>query len=80
MANSLSVAWSSKAMFRLDRTRFHKGKLETVSQWQSDYWKSRPVEERFAAAWYLCSIAWQFDIENPPRLDKTKFNARKLGQ
>ncbi len=44
---------------------------------QTAYWKTKMVEERFAAAMYLNSIAYNFDVNNLPRLDRTAFKTRK---
>jgi hypothetical protein len=41
------------------------------------YWKTKTPQERLAAAFYLNSIAFQFDLSNPPRLDRTAFAMRK---
>ncbi|MDQ3108794.1 MAG: hypothetical protein M3R17_02775 [Bacteroidota bacterium] len=62
--------------FKLDRTAFratnHKEKGNDLS-----YWKSKTNEERLAAAFYLNSVAYNFDINNPPRMDRTVFSMRK---
>jgi len=44
---------------------------------QRDYSK-KTIEERLEIAYYLASIAYNFDINNPPRMDKTIFSAEKL--
>lgn len=41
------------------------------------YWKSKTVAERLRAAAYLNSIAYGYDINNPPRMDKTVFSIEK---
>ncbi len=61
-------------MFRLDRTK-EKGQSHEEAADQSAYWQSKTVEERFAAAMYLNSVAYNFDINNPPRLDRTAFKS-----
>ncbi len=33
--------------------------------------------ERLHIYWYLTSIAYKFDLNNPPRMDKTVFRMRK---
>ena len=63
-------------MFKLDRT-IGKGHSHEKATDQSEYWRSRTVDEKLAAAMYLNSIAYNFDINNPPRLDRTVFRARK---
>jgi hypothetical protein len=63
-------------MFKLDRTT-GKGLSHSEAANQSAYWKLKTVDERLAAAMYLNSIAYNFDISNPPRLDRTVFRIRK---
>lgn len=33
--------------------------------------------ERLHIYWYLTSIAYKFDLNNPPKMDKTVFSMRK---
>jgi len=63
-------------MFRLDRS-YGKGHKHENAEKDSAYWKTKTVDERLAAAMYLNSIAYNFDINNPPRMDKTIFSCRK---
>ena len=62
--------------FRLDRTKF---KLQTFKEADNDYdyWQTKTPEERLSAAWYLISVAYNFPVNDPPRLDKTAFAMRK---
>lgn len=61
---------------KLDRTAFRMGKHEELSN-DFKYWQSKSLAERLRAAHYLNSVAFQFDIENPPRLERTIFSMRK---
>ncbi len=61
---------------RLDRTKFKIQSFQEADD-QLSYWLSKSVEERLEAAYYLISVAWGFDFNNPPRLDRTKFSMRK---
>ena len=63
-------------MFKLDRT-IGKGHTHEDAPKDSSYWKTKTVEERLYAAMYLNSIAYGFDINNPPKMDKTVFSSRK---
>lgn len=63
--------------FKLDRTKFKMYKLEDAPK-AIDYWKDKSMEERLAAAEYLNSIAYNYPLGNPPRLDRTKFSMRKF--
>lgn len=65
-------------MFRLDRNSFKIQTHEESSNMRS-YWLSKSPEERFEAAWYLICIAYNIDLKNPPRLDRTVFSMRKNG-
>lgn len=62
--------------FRLDRTAFKRQTHQEAAH-QLAYWRSRSLEERLAACFYLNSIAYNFDIANPPRMDKMAFSMRK---
>ena len=63
-------------MFKLDRTS-GTGHTHEKSEKHSDYWKTKTVDERLEALMYLNSIAFGFDVNNPPRIDKTYFRVRK---
>ena len=61
--------------FRLDRTAFHAG---THAQAEVYHWQHQPemMAARLRAAMYLNSVAFNFDPDNPPRLDRTAFACR----
>ena len=61
---------------KLDRTAFKHQTLEEAS-YHLKYWKKQPYEKRLEAAHYLNSVAYNFDVNNPPRLDKTYFKIRE---
>ncbi len=62
--------------YELDRSAFSMGSNK-VSEPAINYWKTKTHEERLSAAFYLNSVAFNFDISNPPRLDRTVFSMRK---
>lgn len=64
--------------FRLDRTKFKMQTFKEASH-QLAYWRSKTIEERLKAAYYLISAAFDFDINNPPKFDRTVFSMRKHG-
>ena len=37
------------------------------------YWLTESYCERLRAAYYLNSVAFNFDLNNPPKMDKTIF-------
>ena len=65
-------------MYKLNRSAFKINSFEEADN-NCSYWMKKTPQERFAAAWYLISCAWNFDINNPPQLDRTLFSMRKHG-
>lgn len=65
----------NKIPYRLDRTVFKKQSFEEASD-QTSYWRQQNPEERFKAAYYLICLAYGFDWNRPPRLDRTIFSMR----
>jgi hypothetical protein len=63
-------------MYKLDRTSF---KLQTAKEASCNYnyWKKQSYEERLRASNYLNSIAFNFDINNPPLFDRNVYSERK---
>ena len=61
--------------YKLDRFAF---KMQTAEEAANNYnyWITKSPEERLKAAFYLNSIAYNFDINNPPRMDKSFFQVR----
>jgi hypothetical protein len=62
---------------KLDRNVSWAGKFEDNEERIKEHWHSSTVKERLEAAFYLNSIAYNFDINNPPRMDRTVFSMRK---
>lgn len=63
-------------MFKFDRSAYNSFKASDHIN-DLDHWLKRTPEERLKAAYYLNAIAFGFDPENEPRVDKTVFSARK---
>lgn len=63
-------------MYKLDRNSFKKQSFEDAANY-ADAFKSLSVKERLKISFYLNSIAYNFDINNPPKMDKTVFKIRK---
>jgi len=61
--------------FRLDRTAF-KGQTAVEAADHKQYYQNLTVKERLRIAHYLNSIAYNFPVDDPPRMDKTKFSVR----
>jgi hypothetical protein len=62
--------------FKLDRTAFKHQTTEEAA-YQLQYWKTKSYAERLKAANYLNSVAYNYDLNNPPKLDRTFFQIRK---
>lgn len=64
------------AEYKLDRTAF---KMHHSSETQNNFlfWQSQPLEERLKAANYLNSVAYNFPLNDPPKLDRTYFKIRR---
>lgn len=65
-----------KNPFAFDRTAFQAMSFEEADNYQRGY-RNNSVKERLEAALYLTSIAYNFDMNNPPRMDKTIFDKKK---
>ena len=61
--------------YRMDKTAF---KLQTVEEANDAMWDytNHTVKERLEIAYYLTSIAYKFDMNNLPRMDKTAFRIK----
>jgi hypothetical protein len=63
--------------YKLDRTAFKAQTVEEASN-HADYYKSLSWLERLKIAAYLNSVAFNYDINHPPKMDKTLFKARSI--
>ncbi len=61
---------------KLDRTSFKMGSHQDSGD-NRKFWASQTMEARLKASFYLNSVAYNFDINCPPKMDKTIFKARK---
>ena len=64
------------AAYKLDTKAFKKHTKDKTAH-QLEYWLAKTIGERLQAAFYINSVAYNFDINNPPRMDKTFFTTRK---
>ncbi len=62
--------------FCLDRTAHHAGTHAENARYHA---QNQPdtMEGRLRAAVYLNSVAYGYDLNSPPRLDRTAFSSRK---
>lgn len=64
--------------YKFDRTVF---KAQTFEQEQkTKTFSNATFTERLRVSFYLNSIAYGFDINNPPKMDKTFFSMRKINK
>ena len=61
-------------MYRLDRNVSKAMTVQEADDEMKNYHKFS-LEERLRAAYYLISVAYDFPISDPPRIDKTVFKA-----
>ena len=63
--------------YKLDKSSFSAMTLKEADDEMNNY-KNETWQERLRIANYLNSIAFQFPLNNPPRMDKLHFEMRKL--
>jgi hypothetical protein len=63
--------------FKLDRTAFKAQPMKGAASHAIEY-KKLSWQDRLMVAGYLNSVAYNYDINNPPRMDRTKFSAKFL--
>lgn len=61
--------------YTLDRTAFRAQTVEEASKHQH-YYKKLTWQERLSITFYLNSVAFRFDVNNPPRMNKKAFSVR----
>ncbi len=62
---------------RLDKSVYWAGTHEENEGRIKAYWQNKTIRERLEAAAYLNAQAWGYDVNNPPKMDKTVFSCRK---
>jgi len=62
---------------KMDRSYHWAGKFEENEERIKEYWHNTSVRERLEAANYLNSIVYGYDVNNPPKMDRTVFSIRK---
>lgn len=61
--------------YQLDRSAFKAQTVEEAAN-HFTYYRKLSWHEWVKIAAYLNSVAYQYDLDNPPRLDKTCFAAK----
>ena len=64
-------------MYKLDRTAF---KIQTFKEADSSICdgKDLTVEERLRRSFFLTAQNYGFDVSNPPKMDRTHFEMKKI--
>jgi hypothetical protein len=62
---------------KMDRNYHWAGKFEDNEERIKEYWQNTTVQERLEAANYLNSIVYGYDVNNPPKMDRTVFSMKK---
>ncbi|MGL4630661.1 MAG: hypothetical protein ACRCVT_05580 [Leadbetterella sp.] len=57
----------------MDRDYHWASKAEDNEEMLNEYWANTTVRERLEVTFYLNSAAYNFDINNPPRMDRIVF-------
>ncbi len=63
-------------MFKLDRTYGKSGNLFSQKS-DADSYKNLSLEEIGKIFAYLNSVAYNYPVQNPPKMDKTIYSSRK---
>ncbi|MFN5641741.1 MAG: hypothetical protein ACK4V4_06785 [Sphingobacteriales bacterium] len=63
--------------FKLDRTAF-KGQTLNEAANHAEHYKKLTWQERLKVAEYLNSVAYNFDMNNPPKMDRTRFSTKSF--
>jgi hypothetical protein len=67
------------SLYKLDRTSFKAQTLKEADNY-SAYYSSMTWKERLQIAAYLNSVAYQYDLSKPPRMDRKFFNVRSFNK
>ncbi|MBY0476105.1 MAG: hypothetical protein K2Q24_00520 [Chitinophagaceae bacterium] len=62
--------------YRLDKTAFQAMSVEEADDYMRDY-SNYSWKERLKVSHYLTSLAYGFDADHPPKMDKTIFSKSK---
>lgn len=63
-------------MYRMDKTAFKAQTFKEAEQSHAEYYRSLSWQERLKIASYLNSVAYNYPLDNQPKVDRTKFKAK----
>tara|TARA_R110002020_G_scaffold400760_1_gene611090 strand:+ start:556 stop:771 length:216 start_codon:yes stop_codon:yes gene_type:complete len=66
---------NTKTKFRLDRTVFQARNASEQVNYGKEY-RNLSWQKRLQIHRYLNSIAFGYDLDSPPKMDKTKFSVK----
>jgi hypothetical protein len=64
------------SMFKFDRTYSRSGNIQTFVK-ESDHYKGFTREELTKVFLYLQSVAYNYNLNHPIKMDKTVYSSRK---
>lgn len=67
-------------MQRLNRNEFRAHTVAEAAKMPAAHYKKLSWQQRIEIAHYLNSIAFNFPLNDPPKLDRTKFSVRGRNQ
>ncbi|MEP7195695.1 MAG: hypothetical protein ABI851_04200 [Saprospiraceae bacterium] len=73
-----SIESNMEEFNKLDRNSFYRMTAEESDLYQMEY-RDVSMEERLRVSQYLTSMAYGYDMNNPPRLDRSLFSTSKMG-
>jgi hypothetical protein len=62
---------------KLDRTAFKPQTMAEAAN-HSEYYKKITWQQRLLIAAYLNSVAYQYSVNTPPKMDRNQFQVKKL--
>jgi hypothetical protein len=64
------------AQYRMDRSAFKAQTANEANESHAIYYKTLTWQERLRITNYLNSVAYNYPVDNPPKVDRTQFSAR----
>ena len=63
--------------FKMDRTAFKPQTIKDAAN-HSDYYKKMSWQQRLSVTTFLNSIAFHYDLNNPPKMNRNLFSVKSL--
>lgn len=65
--------------FKLDRTSFKPQTMAEAANHKA-YYQKLTWQERLSITFYLNSVAYQYNVVNPPKMNRNHFEVKSLSQ